>query len=69
MDQGVEGLGALERGLEIPSWKLFHLGGPTPLTGRLRAIVMGGVCWFLGLYFWNPCLQGLDLCCPGASVR
>ena len=42
MDQGVEGLGALERGLEIPSWKLFHLGGPTPLTGRLRAIVMGG---------------------------
>ena len=41
-NQGVEGLGALERGLETPSWKLFHLGGPTPLPGRLSAIAMEG---------------------------
>lgn len=63
---GVEGLGALERGLETPSWKLFHLGGPTPLPGRLSAIAMERG-WFPGLYFRNPCLQGLDLCVlPGS---
>lgn len=43
MNQGVEGLGALERGLEIPSWKLFHLGGPTALPSRLSAIAMRGL--------------------------
>lgn len=37
LHQVMAGLGALERGLEIPSWKLFSLGGPTPPPGRLYA--------------------------------
>lgn len=57
LHQGMAGLGALERGLEIPSWKLFSLGGPTPPPGRLKAISMGEAGS-------QACTSGIPACGP-----